>query len=100
MTPPIIDASGTVYVGIRGFNGTSETNGYMYAVDYSMSSGFTHRWSFQIDHQLDWAAPTIGANGGLFFGSSDNFSDIAFAFSFYPGQIPASMSPKFYALYD
>lgn len=37
----------------------------------ALKPGFEVAWSFEVDHQLGWASPAIGPDGGLYFGSSD-----------------------------
>ncbi len=105
LTGPSIGANGTIYVGVRGLHPTSTSaavNGRMVALTFNGST-FTPLWDYAVDGQLDWVTPSIGADGGLYFGSSDdrlngsmikNFLDPWFDMT----EIPPDTIPKFYGI--
>jgi outer membrane protein assembly factor BamB len=109
MTPPILGNDGTAYVGIRGRHDlllapsapTSQwRNGHLYAVRLENGAPkvlFDHA----VDGLLDWAAPAIGANGALYFGSTAKFRDLVeLAAVHAPGVTPMWTSPVFTAIFE
>ncbi|MBI3963322.1 MAG: PQQ-like beta-propeller repeat protein, partial [Deinococcus sp.] len=103
MTAPTIGSNGTVYVGIRGKHPTAimpAVNGHMYAVTFTPGTGFAVLWDFEVAGQLDWVPPAIGANGGLYFGSSDAFQPLFIIQYFDLSEIPPNTSPRFYAIFN
>ena len=102
MTAPVVDAAGTVYVGIRGkhpFGRTPAVNGRVFAWTRGGGSKFRPVWEFDADGQLDWAAPAIGAKGSLYFGSTAPVSPILQVQFFKRGEDPKA-SPKFYGIFE
>ncbi|MCK6456108.1 MAG: PQQ-binding-like beta-propeller repeat protein [Phycisphaerae bacterium] len=103
MTAPTVDAAGRIYVGIRGKHptiGAGGVNGRMYGLTYNAASGFSVLWEFEVDGQLDWVPPAIGANGGLYFGSTPNLTPGEEITWFAPGQVPADRTAKFSAVFE
>ncbi len=102
MTAPTIDVAGRVYAGIRGKHPAGNdpaVNGHMYGLFYN-TIGFSLIWDYEVDGLLDWAAPAIGPNGGLYFGSTDRFTPGQEIEWFGPNDVPPNRSPKFYAVFE
>ncbi|MCC7534864.1 MAG: protein kinase [Deltaproteobacteria bacterium] len=107
LTAPTLDANGTVYVGARGRHDllvgpdvpTSQwREGVLYAVRLA-GDAFEVLSALEIEGQLDWVPPAIGADGGLYFGSSDSFSPIDQTW-FAPGEEPSRRSPYFHGVFE
>lgn len=104
-TAPTIGANGTVYVGIRGKHPTGSTAsvpGRMYALSFS-GTAFTKLWEYVVRGQLDWVTPSIGADGGLYFGSTDDRLNANFLKGFFdpwwgPTEVLSDTSPIFYGI--
>jgi outer membrane protein assembly factor BamB len=102
MTAPTIDCDGRVYIGIRGKHKgvvSPAVNGRMYGLEFAKNA-FKVLWNFEVEGQLDWVAPAIGAKGSLYFGSTAPFPIIGQALSYGKKETPADSSPKFYAVFD
>lgn len=100
MTAPTIDAAGRVYAGIRGAHPTlfsGAVNGRMYGLTDNGAS-FSVLWNFEVDGLLDWVPPAIGADGAVYFGSSDDFAPGGEITWYNFGETPANRSPKFYRI--
>lgn len=100
VTPPTIGADGTVYVGIRGKGvmlGNQPVNGRMVAIRFA-DGAFRTVWDFEVEGQIDWAPPAIGANGGLYFGTSAPFDALIHTRYAAPGEVPTNTSPRFYGI--
>jgi outer membrane protein assembly factor BamB len=109
MTAPTLDAAEHVYVGIRGQHDLLAPpelpmslwrDGAMYGLAGGPGDP-TLLWHMVIDGQLDWAHPAIGANGALYFGSSDSYAPGGEGTRFDPGE-PAepNRDPRFHAVID
>jgi len=105
MTAPTIGANGAVYVGVRGKHPTGQAagvKGRMYALSFS-NSAFSTLWQYEVAGQLDWVTPSIGSDGGLYFGSTDDRLNGSFLKNLFdpwfgPTEIPADTSPLFYGI--
>lgn len=103
MTAPTIGANGVVYVGSRGqmpAGATPSVNGRVYGLNYDPATGFHVLWQFEAQGQIDWAHPTIGANGALYFGTTDLFAPVIIPQWFAPADVPPDRSPIFYGLFE
>jgi outer membrane protein assembly factor BamB len=111
MSPPILGDDGTAYVGLRGRHDLLATpdvttsqwrNGHVYAVRLDAASGTTKMlFDVEVDGLIDWAAPAIGANGALYFGSTAKFRDLVELQPMYPpGMVPQWTSPVFSAVFE
>ena len=103
MTAPILDADGVVYVGIRGKHpGVVDlgVDAHVYAVKLASPSAFAAPiWDYTVNAQLDWAPPVIGANGGLYFGSTAEVQIGAYIQWLDMTSIAPNTSPNFYAVF-
>jgi outer membrane protein assembly factor BamB len=102
MTAPVLGADGTIYCGARGRHpgiGSAAVNGHMYAVTPTDGT-LALLWDLEVDGLLDWAHPAIGANGGLYFGSSAPVNPAQQILWFEPGQLTPNASPEFYGVFD
>ena len=100
MTAPSVDGAGRVYVGIRGAHPTlftSAVNGRMYGLTDNGAS-FGVLWDFEVAGQLDWVPPAIGADGAVYFGSTDAFTPGGEINWYSSAETPANRSPKFYRI--
>ncbi|MEZ4473181.1 MAG: hypothetical protein R3F60_20830 [bacterium] len=92
-TAPTLDAEGVIYAGVHGRHdalvappGGQWLDGFMYALR-RVGDGFEVLGALRVDGQLDWAHPALGADGGLYFGSSDRFPGIRQTQTFPPGPV-------------
>jgi outer membrane protein assembly factor BamB len=72
LTDITLGNDGTVYVGASGYSGgllNRGTEGRMYALLPS-DRGLEVLWSVSVGRNIVWASPSIGPDGGLFFGSA------------------------------
>ena len=102
LTDVTLDVEGVLYVGVRGrwrSLGTPEVPGRMYCLR-PQGSGFEVLWSFEVERQIDWASPAIGPEGGLYFGSSSEFSTLKQALPFAPDLDLPDADPVFYGIRD
>ena len=100
MTAPVVDAAGTIFVGIRGTHREGReagVNGRMYALTPDRN-GFRVLWEYEVSGQLDWAAPAIGSKGILYFGSTAPAPPLLQTRFFGRAEIPPDTSPRLYAL--
>ena len=100
MTAPTLDAAGHIYVGIRGAHpalGSAAVNGRMYGLADAGSS-FSVLWNFEDSGLLDWVPPAIGADGAVYFGSSDAFAPGGEINWYTFAETPANRTPKFYRI--
>ena len=100
LNSPAIDASGTIYFGVRGRYGSNPINGYYFAVAYDEDSmSFSKVWHYEVDGYVEWNHPAIGPDGGIYAGSSVNLNTDEIRTSTYDdGVIPEGSTPLFYAL--
>ena len=100
LNSPAIDASGTIYFGVRGRYGSNPINGYYFAVTYDEESmSFSKVWHYEVDGYVEWNHPAIGPDGGIYGGSSVNLNTDEIRTATYDdGIIPEGSSPLFYAL--
>jgi hypothetical protein len=55
----------------------------------------------EVDGLIDWAAPAIGASGGLYFGSTAKFRDLVeYQQKYPPGVVPKWTSPVMSAIFE
>jgi outer membrane protein assembly factor BamB len=110
MSPPILGNDGTAYVGIRGRHdflfppdvaSSQWRNGHMYGVRLDPRNVPTVVLDVEVDGIIDSAAPAIGANGALYFGSSAKFRDLVeLQRPYAPGAVPDWTSPAFNAVFE
>jgi outer membrane protein assembly factor BamB len=110
MSPPVIGNDGIAYVGARGRHdiavqpdATSSNwrNGHMYGVRLDPAGAPTVVLDVEVDGLIDSAAPAIGANGALYFGSSAKFRDrVELQLPYAPGAVPNWTSPRFSAVFE
>lgn len=100
MTAPVVDAAGRIYVGVRGKHPAFRREAVAGRM-LCLSPALEPLWEFEVDGQIDWAAPAIGADGGLYFGTTAPCGDpLIHAKFFRDGETPADTTPTFYGLRD
>lgn len=100
MTAPTLDASGRIFVGIRGQHpalGVTPINGRMYGLTDDGAT-FGVLWDYEAGGLLDWVPPAIGADGAVYFGSSDVFTPGGEINWYTFSDMPANRSPKFHRI--
>lgn len=79
LTDISIDGEGVMYVGAYGTNAPAKSpigRGRMYCLKHD-GTKFHVLWSHEVDGNIHWASPAIGADGGVYFGSSARLNPIA-----------------------
>lgn len=102
LTDVSIDGQGKIYVGAHGTNAPANSprgKGRMYCIKQSGTS-FETIWSCEVDGNIDWASPSIGPDGSLFFGSSARLNPLASIFAHPQGTDIANADPIFYCVHD
>lgn len=102
---PTLDASGTCFVGTRGLHHHADPNafvdGTMFGIRFNPQTGlFTELWRAPVEGNMDWAHPIVGAQGGLYFGSSDRMPLLLFNNWFGFGDPTPNRNPAFYGLFE
>lgn len=107
LTSPTLGDDGTIYVGVRGRHdlllppgpASAWRDGAMFALR-AEGDGFEVLFRVPVDGVIDWAHPAIGANGGLYFGSSDRYSPLRGLTWYAPGEPVEHGDPAFHAVFD
>lgn len=97
-----LDASGVIYVGVRGqFKqfGKKLKNGRMYCLRFERVR-FPVLWSHEVEGQIDWASPAIGPDGGLFYGTSAAPNGLAQIRAHPPTKDIPGLDPIFYGIHE
>ena len=105
MTAPTLDNEEVCYVGVRGQHHPGDpeqfVDGKMYALQFDANTGSIEvLWQRPVDGNLDWVPPVIGANGGLYFGSSDRAPILEDATWYGLSEQPANRDPVFSAVFE
>lgn len=102
LTDLSIDGEGKIFVGAHGTNAPARSSlgrGRMYCIKYD-GANFEVAWSHQVNGNIDWASPSIGPDGGLFFGSSARLNPLASIFAHPLGSDISNADPVFYGVHD
>ncbi|HXG22999.1 MAG TPA: PQQ-binding-like beta-propeller repeat protein [Chthonomonadales bacterium] len=102
LTDVTVDRNGRLFVGVRGRKAVLRApahNGRMYALNFREGK-FDVLWSLEVDGQIDWASPAVGPDGGLYFGSTAHFPELAILIPQDPLKKAPGTNAYFYGVHE